>query len=64
MRNTITVCISLPRHAAEQLRQDADTLGMTLSGFVKIVVTAGLKSPLVDMLKQTRKEVYTDGSEV
>lgn len=64
MRNTTTICISLPRYTVEQLRQDAETLGMTLSGYMKIVATAGMKSPLVDMLKQTRKEVDTDGPEV
>lgn len=64
MRTATTVCISLPQHTVDRLRQGAATHGMTFSGFMKIVIASGLESPLVKMLQQTEKEVDTDGSEV
>lgn len=64
MRTATTICISLPQHTVERLRQGAAALGMTFSGFMKIVIASGLESPLVKMLLQTEKEVGTDGPEV
>lgn len=64
MRTATTVCISLPRHTVDRLRQGAAAQGMTFSGFMKIVIASGLESPLVKMLQQTEKEVDIDGSKV
>ena len=64
MRTATTVCISLPQHTVERLRQGAAARGMTFSGFMKIVIASGLESPLVKMLQQTEKEVKPNGSEV
>lgn len=64
MRTATTVCISLPQHTVERLRQGAAAQGMTFSGFMKIVITAGLDSPLVKMLQQTESEAGSDESTV
>ena len=60
MRTAITICISLPQRLVDQLREGAKVLGMTFSGFAKIVIVSGMESPLVKMLQQTEKEVDTD----
>lgn len=64
MRTATTVCISLPQHTVDRLRQGAAAQGMTFSGFMKIVIASGLESPLVKMLQQREKEAETDGTEV
>lgn len=64
MRTATTICISLPAATVDRLRQGATAHGMTLSGYVKIVLTSGLESPLVKMLQQEREEVPADGSEI
>lgn len=64
MRTVTTVCISLPQRIVERLRQGAAAQGMTFSGFMKIVITSGLESPLVKMLQQTESEVGSDESKV
>ena len=64
MRTATTICVSLPKQTVDRLRAGAAALGLTFSGFVKIVIVSGLESPMVKVLQQDHEEVKPDGSEV
>lgn len=64
MRTVTTICISLPKQTVDRLRSGAAALGLTFSGYAKIVIASGLESPMVKVLQQDREEVKPNGSEV
>ena len=59
MRKVKSVCFALPAEVIDRLRADAATLGMSVSGYVKIVLVAGLQKPLLNALLETA----TDGGD-
>ena len=65
MRKVKSICLALPAEVIDRLRADAATLGMSVSGYAKIVLVAGLKNPLPKALLETATEGGADdGPEV
>jgi hypothetical protein len=65
MRKAESVCLALPAEVIDRLRADAATLGMSVSGYAKIVLVAGLQKPLPKALLETATEGgASDGPEV
>lgn len=56
MRKVKSVCLALPAEIIDRLRADAATLGMSVSGYAKIVLVAGLQKPLPRALLETATE--------
>ena len=59
MRKVKSVCLALPVEIIDRLRADAATLGISVSGYVKIVLVVGLQQPLPKALLDTA----TDGGD-
>ena len=60
-----SVCLALPAEVIDRLRADAATLGMSVSGYAKIVLVAGLQKPLPKALLEAATEGGADdGPEV
>ena len=53
MRKVKSICFALPAEVIDRLRADAATLGMSVSGYAKIVLIAGLQKPLPKALLET-----------
>lgn len=53
MRKVKSVCLALPAEIIDRLRADAATLGMSVSGYAKIVLVAGLQKPQLRALLET-----------
>lgn len=65
MRKVKSVCLALPAEVIDRLRADAATLGMSVSGYAKIVLAAGLQRPLPKALLEIATEGGADdGPEV
>ena len=65
MRKVKSVCFALPTEVIDRLQADAATLGMSVSGYAKIVLIAGLQQPLPKALLETATEGGDqDGPEV
>ena len=65
MRKVKSICLALPAEVIDRLRADAATLGMSVSGYAKIVLVAGLQKPLPKALLETATEGgAADGPEV
>ena len=65
MRKVKSICFALPAEVIDRLRADAATLGMSVSGYAKIVLVAGLQKPLPKALLETATEGgAADGLEV
>ena len=65
MRKVKSICFALPADVIDRLRADAATLGMSVSGYAKIVLIAGLQKPLPKALLETATEGGDpDGPEV
>ena len=65
MRKVRSVCLALPAEIIDRLRADAQTLGMSVSGYAKIVIVSGLQRPLPKVLLETATEGgAADGPEV
>ena len=61
MRKVKSICLALPVEVIDRLRADATTLGMSVSGYAKIVMVSGLQKSLPKALLETaRKEVHID----
>lgn len=65
MRKVKSVCLALPAEVIDRLRADAQTLGMSMSGYAKIVIVSGLQRPQLKSLLETATEGgAADGPEV
>ena len=65
MRKVKSVCLALPVEIIDRLRADAATLGISVSGYAKIVLVAGLQQPLPKALLGTAMDGGDpDGPEV
>lgn len=53
MRKVKSICFALPAEVIDRLRADAAALGMSVSGYAKIVLIAGLQKPLPKALLET-----------
>ena len=61
MRKVQTVALSLPVEIIDRLRGDAAKLGLSVSGYAKLVIVAGLNAPLAKALSEGGE---SDGPEV
>lgn len=65
MRKVKSVCLALPVEIIDRLREDAQTLGMSMSGYAKIVIVSGLQRPMPKALLESATEGGDpDGPEV
>lgn len=52
MRKCVTIALSLPAEIVDQLRRDAEKMGLSVSGYAKLVIAAGLNAPLPTVLRE------------
>ena len=52
MRKTVTIALSLPAEIVDRLRAESKKLGLSVSGYAKIVLAAGIDAPLPRLLRE------------
>lgn len=56
MRKTVTIALSLPAEIVDRLRTESKKLGLSVSGYAKIVLAAGIDAPLPQLLREGVRE--------